>query len=102
MGKQQRPEAKLNAQQHKQHQQRNRHHDIRRHHYHKQHAADERLTAKAIAIQCHRGEGTDQRGEGGGENRHRQRVLSGLQQTVIIHQQAVPVGGKALPVDAEA
>jgi hypothetical protein len=28
------------------------------------------------------------------ENRHRQRVLSGLQQAVIVHQQAVPAGGK--------
>ncbi len=102
MRKQQRPETKLDADQHKQHQQRDGHHNIWRHHHHKQHAADKRFAAKAVTVQRHGGQRADKGGEGRRQHRHGQRVLGGLQQAIVVHQQAIPVGGEPLPVDAEA
>ncbi|EJK91464.1 hypothetical protein UUU_14890 [Klebsiella pneumoniae subsp. pneumoniae DSM 30104 = JCM 1662 = NBRC 14940] len=64
MRKQQRPETKLDADQHKQHQQRDGHHNIWRHHHHKQHAADKRFAAKAVTVQRHGGQRADKGGEG--------------------------------------
>ncbi|MNP78985.1 hypothetical protein D3C76_1767230 [compost metagenome] len=78
MREQQRPEAQLYPQQHKQHQQRNGHHDVRGHHHHKQHPANEGLAAKTVAVERHRGQGANQGGEGGREDGHRQRVLRRL------------------------